>query len=53
MPGITRIPLAGSDHPKNIEEITKDIVKHYIIDERTIILAVIPANADITTSDAL
>ncbi len=27
LPGITRIPLAGSDHPNNIEEITKDIVK--------------------------
>lgn len=53
LPGITRIPLAGSDHPQNIEEITKDIVRHYIKDERTIILCVIPANADISTSDGL
>ena len=44
LPGITRIPLTGSDHPKNIEEITKEIVHHYVKDERTIILCVIPAN---------
>lgn len=53
LPGITRIPLKDSDQPKNIEEITKQIAFKYISDPRTIILCVIPANIDITTSEAL
>lgn len=53
LPGITRIPLVGSDHPQNIEEITKRMCLKYITDSRTIILCVIPANIDITTSEAL
>lgn len=51
LPGITRIPIAGQD--KNIEQITKSLVTRYCRDERTIILAVVPANADMTTSEAL
>ena len=27
LPGITKIPLAGSDQPKNIEEITKNMCR--------------------------
>jgi len=54
LPGITRIPLKGSDQEgKDIEAKTKEMTLHYIKDERTIILCVIPANADISTSDAL
>lgn len=53
LPGITRIPLKGSDQPKNIEEITKRMALKYVTDKRTIILCVIPANIDITTSEAL
>jgi len=53
LPGLTRIPLSGSDHPENIYEITKNMALKYIEDTRTIILCVIPANADMTTSDAL
>jgi GTP-binding protein EngB required for normal cell division len=53
LPGITRIPVLGSDMPKNIEEITKEMGKRYIMDKRTIILCVIPANNDITNSEAL
>jgi vacuolar protein sorting-associated protein 1 len=53
LPGLTRIPLAGSDHPENIYDIVKDMALKYIDDPRTIILCVIPANADITASDAL
>lgn len=53
LPGITRIPLKGSDQPANIEEITIGMAKHYCADERTIILCVIPANIDLTTSEAL
>ena len=53
LPGLTRIPLAGSDQPENIYEITKQMALKYVEDQRTIILSVIPANADMTTSDAL
>eukprot|EP00331_Platyophrya_macrostoma_P028242 CAMPEP_0176434354 /NCGR_PEP_ID=MMETSP0127-20121128/16626_1 /TAXON_ID=938130 /ORGANISM="Platyophrya macrostoma, Strain WH" /LENGTH=781 /DNA_ID=CAMNT_0017817073 /DNA_START=42 /DNA_END=2387 /DNA_ORIENTATION=+ len=53
LPGITRIPLANSDQPKDIERITKDMALRYVKDPRTIILCVVPANADISTSDAL
>lgn len=53
LPGLTRIPLSGSDHPENIYEIVKEMAMKYVKDPRTIILCVIPANADITTSDAL
>jgi hypothetical protein len=53
LPGITRIPVAGSDMPKNIEEITKEMGKRYITDKRTIILCVVPANNDITNSEAI
>lgn len=51
LPGITRIPIG--DQPKDIERITKDMVTRYCRDERTIILCVIPANADMSTSEAL
>lgn len=53
LPGITRIPLKGSDQPANIEEITKRMCLKYVTDNRTIILCVIPSNIDITTSEAL
>lgn len=53
LPGITRIPLAGSGQPDNIYEVTKSMCAKYANDPRTIILAVIPANQDLTTSEAL
>jgi replication fork clamp-binding protein CrfC len=53
LPGITRIPLAGSDQPENIEKITRAMAHRYVGDPRTIILCVVPANADMTTSDGL
>ena len=51
LPGITRNPTA--DQPENIEEITKGLVRLYCEDPSTLILVVIPANIDISTSDAL
>jgi GTP-binding protein EngB required for normal cell division len=51
LPGITRIAIAGQD--KNIEQVTKEMAKRYCGDPRTIILAVMPANQDMSTSDAL
>jgi len=53
LPGITRIPMAGSDQPNNIEQITRAMATRYVSDPRTIILCVIPANSDMTTSDGL
>lgn len=51
LPGITRIAIGGQD--KDIEKVTKSLVTRYCRDERTIILAVVPANADMSTSEAL
>jgi hypothetical protein len=39
--------------PKNIEEITKKMVTNYCKDPKTVILAVIPGNADMSTSESL
>ena len=51
LPGITRIPIAGQ--VKNIEEVTKGMCRKYCGDPMSIILCVLPANADMTTSDGL
>jgi replication fork clamp-binding protein CrfC len=51
LPGITRVPVAGQ--PANIHEITKNMVTKYCKDPRTVILAVVPANQDMATSDSL
>ena len=53
LPGITKIPMKGSDHPENIEEITVNLCSKYMSDPRTIILCVVMASVDITTSDAI
>lgn len=51
LPGITKIPIAGQ--PENIEKVTRAMCHRYVADPRTIILCVVPANADMTTSDGL
>jgi GTP-binding protein EngB required for normal cell division len=51
LPGITRVPLPGQD--PEIERITKEMAGRYCKDPRTIILCVISANADMSTSDGL
>eukprot|EP00927_Polykrikos_kofoidii_P065991 TRINITY_DN61674_c0_g1_i1.p1 TRINITY_DN61674_c0_g1~~TRINITY_DN61674_c0_g1_i1.p1 ORF type:complete len:803 (+),score=155.41 TRINITY_DN61674_c0_g1_i1:85-2493(+) len=53
LPGITRVPVKGSDQVEDIEKVTRDMTMHYIQDERTIVLAVLPANQDMAVSDAL
>mmetsp|Transcript_95934 Transcript_95934/g.240452 ORF Transcript_95934/g.240452 Transcript_95934/m.240452 type:complete len:818 (-) Transcript_95934:159-2612(-) len=53
LPGITRVPVKGSDQTEDIEKLTRDMTLHYIQDPRTIILAVLPANQDMSVSDAL
>ena len=51
LPGITSIPVG--DQPKDIYEITRSMAHRYISEEGAIILCVIPANADLATSEAL
>jgi GTP-binding protein EngB required for normal cell division len=51
LPGITKIAIAGQN--ENIEKITRAMANRYVSDSRTIILCVVPANADMTTSDGL
>uniref|UniRef100_A0A0G4FVQ9 Dynamin-type G domain-containing protein n=1 Tax=Chromera velia CCMP2878 TaxID=1169474 RepID=A0A0G4FVQ9_9ALVE len=53
LPGITRVPLKGSEQNDDIERVTRDMSMRYVNDPRTIVLAVISANTDISTSDAL
>mmetsp|Transcript_123238 Transcript_123238/g.343083 ORF Transcript_123238/g.343083 Transcript_123238/m.343083 type:complete len:791 (-) Transcript_123238:97-2469(-) len=53
LPGITRVPVKGSDQSDDIEKITRDMTLHYVNDPRTIILAVLPANQDMSVSDSL
>lgn len=48
LPGITSIPVG--DQPKNIYEITREMALSYINEPRSIILCVIPANQDLSTS---
>ena len=51
LPGITLIPIPGQ--PQNIADITRGMATRYVSDPRTIILCVVPANADMTTSEGL
>jgi len=51
LPGITKIAIAGQRH--DIEKVTRAMCHRYMSDSRTIILCVVPANADMTTSDGL
>merc|ERR1719221_1532298 len=53
LPGITRVPVKGSDQTEDIEKLTRDMTLHYIQDPRTIVLAVLPANQDMSVSDSL
>eukprot|EP00933_Yihiella_yeosuensis_P036868 TRINITY_DN30680_c0_g1_i1.p1 TRINITY_DN30680_c0_g1~~TRINITY_DN30680_c0_g1_i1.p1 ORF type:complete len:797 (+),score=212.75 TRINITY_DN30680_c0_g1_i1:335-2392(+) len=53
LPGVTRVPVKGSDQTEDIEKTTRDMTMHYVSDPRTIILAVLPANQDMSVSDSL
>lgn len=51
LPGITKIPVG--DQPSDIEKIIKSMIKVYIDNPNSLILAISPANYDIANSDAL
>jgi Dynamin central region/Dynamin family len=52
VPGIFRTPTEGITTKKDIE-LVQNMVKEYIKDSRTIILAVLPSNVDIATQEIL
>ncbi|OXV05841.1 hypothetical protein Egran_06391 [Elaphomyces granulatus] len=52
VPGIFRTPTEGITTKKDIE-LVQNMVKNYIKDSRTIILAVLPSNVDIATQEIL
>ena len=53
LPGITKVPLKGSKQTQNIEKVTTDLISKYIKDPRSVILCVVQANVDVSTSDAI
>lgn len=50
-PGITRVPVDGQ--PDDIEKQTSDLVREFIQNPYSIILAVTPGNQDLATTDGL
>ena len=53
LPGITKVPVKGSNQTHDIEKITTDLISKYIKDPRSVILCVVQANVDVSTSDAI
>ncbi|KAK7172214.1 hypothetical protein R3I93_004504 [Phoxinus phoxinus] len=51
LPGITRVPVHGQ--PDDIGDQIKNLILKYIAKSETIILAVVPCNVDIATTEAL
>ena len=53
MPGITKILKDEEGVEHNVENQLKQMTEKYIDDDKTIILAVSPANNDLSNSDAI
>ena len=51
LPGITKIPVG--DQPTDIEKVIKNMIRVYIDNPNSLILAISPANYDLANSDAL
>ena len=51
LPGLTKVPIG--DQPADIEQQIKGMIFQFIRRESCLILAVTPANTDLTNSDAL
>lgn len=51
LPGITKVPVG--DQPSDIELQIRSMIRSYVESDTCIILAVSPANCDLTNSDAL
>lgn len=51
LPGITKVPVG--DQPEDIDEQIQELILKYVKNENSIILAVVTANTDPTTSESL
>lgn len=51
LPGITKVPVG--DQPEDIDEQIQDLILKYVEQPNSIILAVVTANTDISTSESL
>eukprot|EP00928_Gymnodinium_smaydae_P031141 TRINITY_DN22958_c1_g4_i1.p1 TRINITY_DN22958_c1_g4~~TRINITY_DN22958_c1_g4_i1.p1 ORF type:complete len:910 (-),score=203.84 TRINITY_DN22958_c1_g4_i1:78-2807(-) len=51
LPGMTRVPVG--DQPEDIELKIRELILSYVTRPNCLVLAVVPANADLATSDAL
>jgi dynamin 1-like protein len=51
LPGITKLPVG--DQPEDIDEQIQDLIMHYVKQPNAIILAVVTANTDPSTSESL
>lgn len=53
LPGLVMVACTDQGQPENIKEQIRDLIKHYIIQENTIIMGVLPARCDIEVDSAL
>ncbi len=53
LPGLVMIPRVDEGQPEDIKEQIKDLIKHYIIQENTIIMGVFQARCDLEVDPAL
>lgn len=51
LPGMTKVPVG--DQPIDIEAQIRDMITQFVVKENCLMLAVSPANADLSNSDAL
>ena len=53
LPGLVMVACTDQGQPEDIKTQIKDLIKHYIIQENTIIMGVLPARCDIEVDSAL
>ena len=53
LPGLVMVACTDQGQPEDIKDQIKDLIKHYIIQENTIIMGIMPARCDIEVDSAL
>jgi vacuolar protein sorting-associated protein 1 len=53
LPGLVMVACTDQGQPEDIKNQIKDLIKHYIIQENTIIMGILPARCDIEVDSAL
>jgi len=53
LPGLVMVACTDQGQPEDIKEQIRELIKHYIIQENTIIMGVLPARCDIEVDSAL